>query len=205
MLFLRVRYNNSTRVQMFMNGECSISLNTMGRLDAIDAVSKIGFRHGNVGRILGASSDLLLTARQHRLTNQVLTREVFFTSRKLTVLLGKSLVGSPLFVCRKRALSSIHARQPHPSQKQSAAIDSRLFAAVAERNPGSGAGLTLWLDTVGMASGLLDGRTGLRAGLPPDRRCVRLAGEPLGTTGRQPLFQNPARSGCLTTDSDRSH
>lgn len=33
MLFLRVRYNNSTRVQMFMNGECSISLNTMGRLD----------------------------------------------------------------------------------------------------------------------------------------------------------------------------
>lgn len=33
MLFMRIGYVNSTRVQMFMQGECSISLNTMGRLD----------------------------------------------------------------------------------------------------------------------------------------------------------------------------
>lgn len=33
MLFARIGYSNHNRVQMFMNGECSISLNTMGRLD----------------------------------------------------------------------------------------------------------------------------------------------------------------------------
>lgn len=33
MLFARIGYKNHNRVQMFMNGECSISLNTMGRLD----------------------------------------------------------------------------------------------------------------------------------------------------------------------------
>jgi hypothetical protein len=33
MLFMRIGYKNHNRVQMFMNGECSISLNTTGRLD----------------------------------------------------------------------------------------------------------------------------------------------------------------------------
>lgn len=33
LLFTKIRYNNMDRVRMFMNGECSISLNTMGRLD----------------------------------------------------------------------------------------------------------------------------------------------------------------------------